>query len=286
MAVATSTAILTAAVVAGGAAVYSASQAPDAPQVAPPPPPANYYSYDESGNVETVQEWDADRNAYITKRAPLTEEEQAEKAAREELKNNMLANLNNTPEDRVKAYDEYEKTFASSMQRIVDDQYEKVQKSTTEDLNRRGLTGSKADVDKTAALAGEKLKADADIAERAVLAKEGLASSDRDYWLRLLQYSDSKASSDEINALRKSGQAAQIANQGTAAAYGAYTANTNNAWNKWNARLEKNSAMTNALAGLSGNLGMAYAYGGGGNAPLKPSSGKSSFSTDYNHKIY
>ncbi len=315
MAIATSTAILASAGILGGAAIYSASQSPGTPNVGPAPPPANYFSYDEDGNLASSQVWDEARGGYVSRINPEPEgkptrpkkpwgpflsserinkyndemdaypakleawkesnpEWQAwkerkdandrNKQVRGEIKDRMLANLNETPEDRLKAYDDYEKTYSEVLHKNVDEQYAKVKSSDDARLESQGLTGSKAQVDIATGRTGEKLKADVDIAQASNLAKEDLSARDRNYWLNLLQYSDTKASADELAALRKTGQAAQIAAQGTAAKGAQYTAESSNLWSKWAADVERNTARTNAFSGLSSSLGMAAAYGGGG----------------------
>ena len=67
------TVIAIAAVVGAGAAIYSASNQPDAPQIPPPPPPAGSEQYDDEGNLLTRQVWRPDKNAYITEYDPEPE---------------------------------------------------------------------------------------------------------------------------------------------------------------------------------------------------------------------
>jgi len=137
------TVMAAAAAVSAGVGIMSALNAPSAPTIAPPPPPAGAYEYDEEGNATTIQVWDEEKNAYVTKRYPEPEKESGETeeefnarhqkweedkaeravdtAARNELREKMLANLDQTPEDRIKAYDEYAANMSTAMHKEVDE---------------------------------------------------------------------------------------------------------------------------------------------------------------------
>ena len=198
---------------------------------------------------------------------------------RGEIRTKMLSNLNQTPADRIKAYDNYEKTFSAAMHKNVDEQYAKIVDTTKQNLESTGMTGSRADVDKTAALAGEKLKTDVDIAQQAVMAKENLSNTDRQWWLSLLNYTDQNARADTLTELQKESAGAQAVNSGTANIMGTWAAQNNDITNRWIYDLKKNTAITEASAGLAGSLGMAYAYGSageGGGGKRSPLTGSSS----------
>ena len=162
------TAAYIAIIVGVGAGIYFAATA-DTPEY-PTPTAANYYYYNEDGTLDYKLTWDEERQGYIYQ-TYSTDEEKEEDAKRDEIRAKMLDYLDSTPEDRIKAYDEYAETFSAALQREVDDSYEGIKSSTEEDMARRGMTGSRADVDTTAALAGEKLEADTEVAESAEMAK-------------------------------------------------------------------------------------------------------------------
>lgn len=281
MAVATGTALLAAAgatAAAGiGAAVYSASQRPDIPE---PPPPTNYYSYDDEGNLETVQEWDPERNAYVTKVDPEPDKEKApekwaewndrqekkkkEKAARDSIRQQMLSNLDKTPEERMKAYEEYAQTFSDAMHRDVDRRYKETTSAKEEEMAARGLYGSRAYVDTMAELAREKTEADLDIAERATLAKEDLAARDRNYWMNMLNQVDSGRRADALTALKKTNTAMQGAQMGSAGIMGRYAADTSNRLNDWRIKTDNARQIGSDLSNTATGLAFLYGYGGAG----------------------
>lgn len=254
------TAIIAAAVIAGGSAIVSSAMAPSPPSIPPPPPPASYYSYDESGNPAGEQVWDAEKNAYVYKPAPLTEEQKAEKAKRDELRSKMLTNLDQAPEDRVQAYDEYAKAFSDTMHKDVDQRYKDVVRSTDESMNARGMTGSRAYADTVSNLARDKQATDVDIAQRATLAKEDLAAQDRNYWLTVLNSLDSGARADTALAIEKSGLASNAAAQGTSGIMAAYGADSLNQMRKWEGQMQQNANLTNNLMDTSSGLAFLYGY--------------------------
>ncbi len=259
MAVATGTAILAGAAIMGGAAVASMATAPKAPDIPPAPPPSSYYSYDESGNPAGEQVWDASKNAYVYKPAPLTEEQKAQRAKREQMKAQLLSNLGKTPEDRVRAYDEYAKTFSEAMHKDVDKQYAETKQAEEENMNARGLFGSKAYVDSMAKLREEKATTDTDIARQAVLAKENLASTDRQFWLNELNALESQGNTEYAQALEGQRTAQQGANMGTAAVLGSYNASVNPTIDLWKTRMAQNASDTQTLGNTA--AGLAFLYG-------------------------
>ncbi len=262
------------ALLSGAVGAYTALNAPEPPSLAPPPPPPNYYQYDENGNLLVVQEWDPERNAYVTKYDPEPDpsdkeahdawlerqkarEEEAK--AKEELKARLLSNLNQTPEDRIKAYEEYAQTLSDTMHRDVDKQYNKAVRSTEESMAARGLFGSKAYVDTLSNLRDEKARTDADIANKAALAKEELAAQDKNYWASLLNQLEAGARADEVMRLEQAGNAYRNVQLANAAQMGAYNAANLNAMMDWQARMDRNTLLSNQL--LDTSTGLAYLYG-------------------------
>ena len=75
----------------------------------------------------------------------------------------------------------------------------------------------------------------------------------------MLNYADSKVSSDALLHMNRQGVAMNGVNQGNEYRY-----------NKYALDVERNGAMTNAFANMSGSLGMAYAYGKAGQNPTAP----------------
>lgn len=187
-----------------------------------------------------------------------------DKRVRDELRGKMLGNLNQTPEDRIKAYQEYADTFSDVMHRDVDKRYDKVVRSEEERMNARGMTGSRAYVDTLGARREEKLQADVDIANSATLAKETLGQMDRSYWLNTLNSLDSGARADATLSMNKAQVANQGAIQGTAAIMGQYGANSLNAMNKWEAQLSQHQAGVNSITNTATGLAFLYGFGGGG----------------------
>ena len=149
-------AIIGGAIIGAVGSVATAAMAPSPPKIPPPPPPASYYSYDNDGNPAGEQVWDAEKNAYIYKPAELTPEQKVEKEQRDSLRSQMLSNLDAPPADRVAAYDQYAKTFASAMHHDVDKRYQETVDSTREYLHRTGRAGSTAEVDTLGRLREEK----------------------------------------------------------------------------------------------------------------------------------
>ncbi len=328
------------------------------PTPSAPPPPTNYYSYDQNGNVETVQVWDASKNAYITKVNPkptagandiswdkvdpgvkskidylnkeipswqaevartqadsrrgdwqvkqqkvndLTTERDnlyakvqenpdalnpefktqldtwqknydahtADTAARAEIRSKMLANLNQTPEDRLKAYDQYAQSFSDVMHRDVDKRYQDIVRSSEENLSARGMMGSRAYADTMGRLAGDKTAQDTDIANQATMAKEQLASNDRGYYLNVLNSLDAGARADSMTALEKANSANNAAISGNAVNMANYNLMTSGRLTQWQNEVNKNQQM--ADTSLNTATGLAYLYGyknpGGGITP-------------------
>lgn len=264
------TVIAVAAVAVAGASIYSAATAPKPPEIPPPPPPAGYISYDEDGNPAGEQVWNAEKNAYEYKPAPLTEAQKAEKAQRDTLRTKMLSNLDQAPADRIKAYEDYAKNFSDAAHKNTDQRYADIVRSTEESLNARGMTGSRAYADITARLAGEKMAEDTDIATRAKLASEDLANTDRNYYMNVLNNLDAGRNSDTLNALNKANTAYQGAQGGTASLMGGWAQDSSNRLNKWNTEMAANQAFTQNMTNTASGLAFLYGYGGGGKTAKSP----------------
>ncbi len=378
----------TAAVVTAGVGIYSATTAPDPPNIPPPPPPASYQQYDEDGNIVSEQVWDPKKNAYITRvdpepekykggtmpppdpgfiynyagtrperrvptqqpvygdenspdyapshirlpqqqdsqgwvrlppqtysgtdpvpisQQPETDEEyqqrlnqwqskrdqatamwheqypstpteewtawnkrKTERAVakakeaegnkiRMEIRSKILANINQTPEDRVKAYDEYAKTFSDVMHTDVDKRYTDRKNAIAEDMNARGLFGARAYVDSMTELNKDKSNIDTDIAQKAALAKEQLRQTDQDSYLRTLAQLDAGTKEDALIALERVNAASRGANAGTAAIMAGYNADSNNILKRWDIEAQNNRVNTKYYGDTAS--GLAYLYG-------------------------
>ncbi len=280
------TVMAAAAAVSAGVGIMSALNAPSAPTIAPPPPPAGAYEYDEEGNATTIQVWDEEKNAYVTKRYPEPEKESGETeeefnarhqkweedkaeravdtAARNELREKMLANLDQTPEDRIKAYDEYAANMSTAMHKEVDEQYAKRVTNEDEKMAARGMLGSKAYVDTLAELRDEKGELDTDIALKADLAKEELGKADREFWLNTLGQIDAGQRADYLASLQESGLANQKATQATSGLAAMYNIGTNNQLNQWKTETEANRANTAMFTDTASGLAFLYGYNKGG----------------------
>jgi len=266
-------AAITTAVASVGTAAYTMTRkAPDIPAA---PPPASYYSYGEDGRV-TEQVWDASKNSYVSQtrwESPEKEAEyKAEQKKREGIRKQMLDNIAKTPEDRVKAYEEYAKTFSESMHRDVDPRFEKLREAELERMERQGLTGSKAYADILSELNKEKTEADTDISEKAALAKEELANTDRNYWLTVLQNMDAGARADTLESMQRQKIAQEGANQATAGLMGAYAADASAKLTSWKERMENLRTGGNTLSNTATGLAFLYGYNKGG-SNVNPGSG-------------
>lgn len=233
---------------------------------------------DESYNAR-LKEWEEKRDTWRAdseewqKWSKRKEERDKDKALRKDVRSKALSNLNQTPEDRVAAYEEYAKNFASSMQKHVDKEYGDISRQTRESMEARGMTGSRADVDLQSELASDKLTADVDIAQKAGMAKEQLAQADKDFWLRTVAELDAGMRGDAALALQQQQAAQQGAMQGTSALMARYAADSDNKLRKWQTKMQQAGALTNAFGGLAGALGMAHMMGN--SSPLKPQSSAS-----------
>lgn len=198
-----------------------------------------------------------------------------ENAKRDTLRREMLNNLSQTPEDRVKAYEDYATNFANSMRKTIDPEFERIGRATDENANATGMFGSRAYADTKSELNRDLIQANEDISEKAALAKEQLASNDRSFWAGLLDQLDAGARADSVTRAQINKSAMDTVNQSYANTLGAYTANQNNELMKWQAKRDRATAMTNFGGNMAG--GLLYLYGnktgGGGGANLAPSGG-------------
>lgn len=257
---------------------------PAAPEVAPPPPPASYYSYDEDGNPAGSQVWDAAQNAYIYRPAALTPEQQKLRTEKNNLKTQMLGNLNQTPADRVKAYEDYAKAISEGMHRDVDYQFNKSVTAQNEGMASRGMFGSRAYVDAQAELNRTKTLADTDIANKAQLGKENLANQDRNFWLQTLSSLDQDSNAQATIAqgnMRNLQTGAGAATADLLGGYNAFNASRNAQWQtqvdyakslnnnnleRWATGIAQNNNLSNTMQNTASGLAFLYGYktGGGG----------------------
>jgi hypothetical protein len=250
------TTILAAAAVAGG--IYQGIQANSAARQAShmqAPPPASYYTYDENGMLAGSQVWNAKKNAYEYHAAQLTPEQATEKAARQKLRTEMLGNLDMSSEELMAKYSDY-------ANKLVETDYKKTVSGAEEQMNARGLTGSRAYADRLAEI--DKLKTDT------VLNTEtGLMQADRSQWLNVLGTLDAGESAATGRAL----EAERTAEAGAAGASSYLMQDFQNrqaaAFANVNAQNQFGTNLMNTATGLMYLYG--YKSGGlGGNAPTPP----------------
>jgi len=255
-------AAVTTSMVAVGSTVAAASKSP--PSAPPSPPPANYISYLEDGRV-TMQVWDASKNAYVTK----TDWEDPEKKAafekeqeyREKLKEQTLQYLSLPPEDRLKAYEEYAQTYAKEMRKPLEEQYNRMWNKEIEELEARGMTGSRAYADVMNYLTNERLKMETDIADKAVMAKEQLAQEDRNYWLNVLQAIDYKQNADYLAEMQRAKIASDVTSSLNAKSQAQYDALLNANYHNWALRQQQAQNLGKTMTDTA--MGLAFLYGMG-----------------------
>ncbi len=153
----------------------------------------------------------------------------------------MLDNLSETPEDRVKAYEEYGRVFAQTMR-------EEAIPAIEEYMEKRGMTGSSAH--------GEAVgETEADIARTSALAKEDLKMRDMNYWLTVLGATEGAGRADEALAIQKAGLLQQGAHMATAPLMARYAAEVERA----------NLGMQRAGNIMDTSTGLMFLYGLYGN---------------------
>ena len=196
------------------ASIYGALKGPPKYKSTPPPPPPSYYYYDAEGNPAGEQVWDPERNGYVTRAAPLSEAEKIELGKRGEIRNRLLNNLSEAPEDRQRAYQDYEDTYKTMLQRDIGETFEKRGRAREEEMSTRGMTGSRAYVDIISELEKSRTEADIQAGETAKLAGEDLAGRDRSQWMDLLGQLDTGRSAREMEEMQRSAQLRQGTQQG------------------------------------------------------------------------
>ena len=247
-------------VASAGVSIYSASQSgPDMATTTP----ASYYTYDADGNLTGSQVWDASQNAYIYT-TNLTAEQKAERKKIAALKTQLLNNLSETPSDRVLAYDEYAKAFSESMHKDADEQFNKLSTATEESMAAKGMLGSKAYVDSMADLRKEKEGMDTDIAQKATLAKETLATNDKNYWLNALTALDNSENADSALALQQQQQSANAAAQATSTLAANTAIGNSSRYANWQNKISNLNSAARALGNTSSGLAFLYGYKGNG----------------------
>jgi hypothetical protein len=243
-----------------GSMAYGMATAPGSPELQKPPAPPNSVQYDDDGGVISSQTYDAATNTWITKGRELTEEQKVEKAKVAELRTQMLDNLNTTPEDRVKAYEEYAASYSDAAHKDVDPRFADLGRTNDEQANARGMFGSRAYVDTQNELAKDKLTQDANIADQAVMAKEQLANNDRTYWSNMLNQIDSGARADAITQSQISKNMTDSANQSYSGVLAANNMANNSIMDKWKADQAKSASYVSSGSSMAG--GLMYLYGG------------------------
>ena len=255
---------MTAAAVVGAlasvaSAVSSISAASSAPG-APKPQTNTNYGYDDEGNVVVEGTTKTNKHGSVYTPREKTAKEKDEIHARNNFIAQMRKNLNQAPEDRVKAYAAYEKEVSEAMHEDVDKRFAKYEQSQDEALNARGMTGSRADVDTQAELADAKLAADVGIANRAKLASEELANADRAFYLDALNQAEGGQRQDSLLAMDKANAQRQQALSGNAQAYASSAV-------EGAAQTLKANSINSGLKTLSdtaSGLAFLYGYKGGG----------------------
>lgn len=257
-----------AAVGALGVATYSAFTQPKAPDIPAPPPPSGYIEYDEDGNIAGSQVYE--NGNWVYRPAPVSEEKKAERKAIAEIRQKTLDNLNNTPAEWETAKKEYVAAFKSQAQETVDEQYKKTSEATDEQMNARGMYGSRAYVDALKENTKEKLEADTDVAEKATLAGEQLLTQRKADELATLNAMNSTDQLNVAQAYQKQAQANNTVNQANATQAGLYAANNSNILNKWQTQATLHNAQTQTLSNTATGLAFLYGYGskGGGASSL------------------
>jgi hypothetical protein len=244
-----------------GMMAYGMASAPGSPEIQKPPPPPNSVQYDDDGGVISSQTYDAATNTWVTKGRELTEEQKAEKAKVAELRTKMLDNLNTTPEDRVKAYEEYAQSYSDAAHKDIDPRFTELGRINDEQANARGMFGSRAYVDAQNELAKDKLTQDANIADQAVMAKNQLADNDRNYWSNMLQQIDSGARSDALAQSQITKNMTDAANQSYSGVLADNSMRNNSIMDKWKSDQAKSASYINAGSNMAG--GLMYLYGNG-----------------------
>lgn len=158
-----------------------------------------------------------------------------------------------------RAYDEYARAFTGQLQKHVDERYKETKRATEEELNATGQYGSSAYVDRMTRLDREKLEADTDVGQRAILAKEELRRADQDFSLRTIAELDAGRRSDALIGLERELAATRTANLGSSALMAGYTANQDARLKQWAVEMERSRDISNKA--LDTATGLAFLYG-------------------------
>lgn len=225
---------------------------------------------DEAGFAADTAEYQKKLADYEVKHAEWEKTKAAndiDKKKVSELRTKMLDNLNTTPEDRQKAYAEYQQAYTDAAHKSLDPQFDKINRTSDEQANATGMFGSRAYVDTKNELVKDKLAVDADIANQAVMAKEQLANTDRNYYANMLNQIDSGARADNLASAQIAKSASDSASQNYAGTIGYYNSINNSNLAKWQAQQAKSASFIGSGSNLAG--GLMYLYGsksGGGSS--------------------
>jgi len=288
---------------------YSAGARPEKPKEVENPgsKPITKTEYVDMGNAEVgpnmqpvevgatadeIAAWEKKNNAYNQYGLDLEEwkkkdaewsknkaERDVEEGKLKDLRGKALDNLNTTSPERQAQIEQFGTAFADSMHRDIDPRFQKAGQATDEEMNARGLTGSRAYVDLKGELEKTRLASDTDIANQATMAKETLSAQDRQYWANLLNQIDSGQRSDLLAAAQVNKTNADTTVNNYAGTLGYYSAGNNNRLAQWEAERQKSAAYTQAGTGMAN--GLLYLYGGmkGNGTPKTTGNTGTSFST-------
>lgn len=269
---------------------YGANSEPQKPKWVKAPgakPDPSKYSNPDRYNKK-LSKWETDNDAYqqyqkdladFPQRHEQWQKDHAQRLADKEtlarIKSDTLKNLDQTPEDRKAAYEKYAQDFAAAAHSTADPQFEKMSRNEEERANTTGMMGSRSYVDTKAELADVKTKQDTDISTQAAMAKEQLASNDRNYWMGLLDQIDSGQRADTLASIQRNKTAADMTNQNYAGTLGYYSTINNNRMAQWEAERQKSAAYSQAGSGMAN--GLLYLYGGMGSGGGGGKGGSSTF---------
>jgi hypothetical protein len=230
-------------------------------EIPPPPDPASFYSFEFDSEGNPVEGgsyvWNKSTNSYTWKPRALSQKEVGEMRLRSDMKMRLLSELNVTPEQRLKQYEEYAKTFSDFIHKDVDLRFAERRQSEAEELSRRGLFGSELAREERARTREEKERSDIDIAQRAFLAKEDIAERDRlanIQGLQVLKDLESAEFGQRATTQQLGMQGASSANQFL---LDAYRSSIGAAQTKAQLEAQKRQNIFNTITGLSYLAGMA-----------------------------
>jgi len=149
-----------------------------------PPNPGNFYSYNADGTLQSEMIWDG--NGYSYRAGALSPQEQNLRNNQYALVDQMIKNINLTPEQQLAQYADYTKAFSNALHLNVDRQFNKDVQANNENLAARGLFGSRAFVDTNSQINLNRQLSNADIANKAVLGGYDQVNKARSYWNSVL----------------------------------------------------------------------------------------------------